>query len=875
MADNIRLTEVKFSDDGNIIDTLSGRNLKDTPEERVRQKFINILQIDYSYPKELIRREIPIQQGSKIMTNSNDGSEIRADIVVYTSKKAAVELDQGNILFVVECKKANVTEGYNQMVSYIYNTSAIGGVWTNGDGMYVYRKRSGGEIGLDEIISLPRYKEKWIEETDRIPNKADLPRPHNVRFLLSSCHNKLYGRGMENEDFDLAMDMVRILLAKIQDETSPGILPRFWITNDEFQTTEGRKRIADTVQNLFREYADQYPDVFESYEKIQVGNDCIAEAVGVLQKWSLAARNDDADDWDLMGETYEQFTHINLKRQQGQFFTNRLVVDMVVQMLDPNVGEHALDPAGGSGGFATGIFRYLRRKVIESTAVNSPARDRQIATIKESVYLVEIAARLVKIAKCAMLLTGDGQSGMTRGNSLDSYENLDPWISARCCKGKPNAPSIIATNPPFSGQKVDSQISDKTILKSFNFGHTYSKSEDGKIYFNTSDRDILQRQAPEILFLERCLDWLKPGGRMGIVLPKGFLDNVTYEAYRYWLLENYELNAVVTLHKDTFQPDTGVRTCVLFITKPEDGEKVRDDYPIFMAQSQRIGQDSKGNTVYILDGNGNSTGMLNHDLDDIAKAYESFKNGEEMQASEYIFSIKRSDIKDYLNINPQHYSPKLNMAIESVLEFDSKDGWSVTTVGQLEAGMRIYIGPRWNSSNIKVENPGDKSNLVPYLTANGALELRRFTVKWFDKSKASKTQKEYMKMLKIQEGDILITRSGTIGKVTYATKDLAENYLISDDLVRIRVQDLNLRAYLLAYFTSSTALSLMLLDEYGSVQQHLQPRHIQEMIVPVPDNWDLASDMINSGKKLIDAMENLSEADKLIRKNGFDSFLLQ
>lgn len=105
MADNIRLTEVKFSDDGNIIDTLSGRNLKDTPEERVRQKFINILQIDYSYPKELIRREIPIQQGSKIMTNSNDGSEIRADIVVYTSKKAAVELDQGNILFVVECKK--------------------------------------------------------------------------------------------------------------------------------------------------------------------------------------------------------------------------------------------------------------------------------------------------------------------------------------------------------------------------------------------------------------------------------------------------------------------------------------------------------------------------------------------------------------------------------------------------------------------------------------------------------------------------------------------------------------------------------------------------------------------------------------------------
>lgn len=130
-------------------------------------------------------------------------------------------------------------------------------------------------------------------------------------------------------------------------------------------------------------------------------------------------------------------------------------------------------------------------------------------------------------------------------------------------------------------------------------------------------------------------------------------------------------------------------------------------------------------------------------------------------------------------------------------------------------------------------------------------------------------------MLEVQEGDILITRSGTIGKVTYATKDLAENYLVSDDLVRIRVQDDNLRAYLLAYFTSSTALSLMLLDEYGSVQQHLQPRHIQEMIVPVPDRWEQASDMIAAGRKLIKAMEVLSEADITIREQGFDTFLSQ
>ena len=864
------INEVVFNDKGEIIDTLSGKILKDTPEERVRQRFINILESDYGYPKKHMLREVPIQHGSKILTNSDDGSEIRADIVVYIDEKSALNRDQGNILFVIECKKPNATEGYAQLVSYIFNTSAIGGVWTNGDGISVYRKKTGSQVGLDEVLSLPRYGEHWNSE-DTIPNKKNLPRPHNVRFLLSACHNKLYGRGMENEDFDLAMDMVRILLAKIQDETTPGDYPRFWITENDFQTTEGKAKAANNIQKLFREYADQYPDVFDAYEKIQVGNDCIAEAVGILKNWSLAARNDDADDWDLMGETYEQFTHINLKRQQGQFFTNRLVVNMMVRMLDPEIGEKSLDPAGGSGGFATSIFRYLRHKVLKRTSKDTPIRDRQIAIIKDSVYLVEIAARLVKIAKCAMLLTGDGQSGMTRGNSLDAYNKFDPWIISRCAKGKSNAPAVIATNPPFSGQKAESQISDKSILKQFTFGHAFKKANDGKYVFSNKDKDILQHQAPELLFLERCLDWIKPGGRIGIVLPKGFLDNVSYEAYREWILDRYEINGVVTLHKDTFQPDTGVRTCILFLTKPLT--EPSENYSIFMAQSQRIGQDSKGNSVFLLDGNGNPTDKLNHDLDEIAESYAKFKKGEEHKDSEYIFSIKRHDIKDHYNINPQHYSPKLNNALTKVLEYDNKDGWATTTVGQLEAGIKIYIGPRWNSANIKVDNPADTSKLTPYLTANGALELRRFSIKWLDTTHASKSQKECINMLRVEEGDILITRSGTIGKVTYATKDLAQNYIVSDDLVRIRVKDTKLRAYLLAYFTSNTALSLMLLDEYGSVQQHLQPRHIQEMIIPIPDDWEQAKEMIKAGKKFINAMEQMSKADIAIKKNGFDSMV--
>ena len=104
--------EIKYNDAGQIIDEISGKAIPDTPEERVRQRFLKILQSDYGYPKECILREVPIQSGSKILTEETDGSPIRADIVVYNSKKATLNKDQGNILFVVECKQPNVEDGY-------------------------------------------------------------------------------------------------------------------------------------------------------------------------------------------------------------------------------------------------------------------------------------------------------------------------------------------------------------------------------------------------------------------------------------------------------------------------------------------------------------------------------------------------------------------------------------------------------------------------------------------------------------------------------------------------------------------------------------------------------------------------------------------
>ena len=551
------------------------------------------------------------------------------------------------------------------------------------------------------------------------------------------------------------------------------------------------------------------------------------------------------------------------------------LLDMQKDTIVHSIGSVMLDPAGGSGGFATAAFRYKRRKAIDGTKPGSPQRERRLGLCKNSVFLVEISKRLVKIAKTAMLLTGDGNTGMTQGNSLDKYSNLDGWITSHCPKGTPD---IIITNPPFSGQKTESMMMDPDILKLFGFGHRPDPEGTFPTITDDDDRDaghgtLLIRQAPELLFLERCIDWLKPGGRIGIVLPKGILDNRTYINYRRWMLSRCKVDAVVTLHKNTFEPDTGVRTCVLFLSKPLEDDPVPGDYTIFMAQSRRVGKDSKGEPVFALDEKGSATSELDEDLTQIAESYKTFRDIGTFTESETCFTAERGELDDNLNLNPQHYSPELNATLEKVSKFDDKPDWSVTTIGQLDKNIRIYMGPRWSSRSLVVEDPSDTTNLTPYLTANGALEQRRMTVKWFDMSRATDKQKECVRMLRVQKGDILISRSGTIGKVTYATRILADKYVISDDLVRVRVPDENMRAYLLAFLMSSTAMNLMKLDEFGSVQQHLQPRHIWGLPVPVPDSWEQVSPIIDAGKGMISAMEQTSLADESLRTNGFDSLI--
>lgn len=844
--------DVILDDNGQIIDFLDDSlRHEPNPEELVRQKFMRILYYEYQYPKEVIKKEVPIYYGRKELII--DGYPKRADIVVYNSPKAAMDRDQGQISFVVECKGPNENDGYNQLVSYIFNTSANGGVWYNGDIIFYFRRLSVPKNELITWTGIPRPAESWDALGRR--KKDELRRPKDIKGILRRCHNKLHGRGIDGEDDDLTMDMVRIILSKAIDEESAAELPEFYCTPEEYNSDDGRKGVAKRVYVLFEKIKEQNKDVFSKEERITVGFRSICDVVIELQNYRLLSNLYHADDWDIMGYAYEQYTASYLKRQKGQFFTNRLIIDLMVQIVNPSYDDIILDPAGGSGGFLTGIMRFVRKRILNGTGTEI-SKQRQLDKHRSNLFMIEISKRLVKIAKTAMILNGDGHAGMTQGDSIGDIENLNEKIRISCRVG---IPKVILTNPPFAGVG-EGKITDQKILDNFSTGMRWT-TRDGSW---TKTNDIISDGVPpEMLFFERCLQWIAPGGRIGIVMPKSFLDTQTYLPLRKIILDNYILRAVINCHKNTFQPHTGVRTCLVFVEKPLKGKPVPNNYSIFMAISRKIGQDSEGFPIFKRDEKNEMLDEIDHDLDVIFSDYLLFKNNK-LTPSEYRFSIQKKDIDELLRINPQVYLPDLNETIRKIQEID-KTGWEITTIGQIDKSIQIFKGPRFKSENIIVDDPTDTTKLEAYYTPTAILQEKSESAKYIDIKKADKKQLYTIACIRVRRGDIVISRSGTIGRIAYITKRL-DNAIASDDLIRIRINDENKRLYIFAYLQTEYAQNQMKKNEYGSIQQHLEPVHVKDILIPFPDNLDDIIDVVESTKMYIKKREEMEEENNCIHK---------
>lgn len=382
-------------------------------------------------------------------------------------------------------------------------------------------------------------------------------------------------------------------------------------------------KVKSRLDKLFDSVKSEYTTIFRERDEVELKPPVLAYLVSQLQMYSLLE-----SDVDVKGRAYEEIVGANLRGDRGEFFTPRNIRSMAVAMLDPTESDLVLDPACGTGGFLITAMNHVIDKIhaVESQKwgnnverVEAAVRDRVQRYAKNYIVGTDLNPNLVKAAKMNMVMSNDGSGGLFQANSLTSPALWEDDLRARRLMGNVD---IIFTNPPF-GSKIP--IDDPSILEQYDLGHVWQYRRNDDLWVKTAV--VHRSQPPEILFIERCIQLLKPGsGRAAIVLPDGILGSPGLGYVRQWLLENAKILGSIDLHADTFQPHVSVQTSVLVLERKtqtkiavEAAARSLSLYDVFMALAEHIGHDKRGNITYVRDESGNE---IVEEVDDLVKEYE-------------------------------------------------------------------------------------------------------------------------------------------------------------------------------------------------------------------------------------------------------------
>ena len=363
---------------------------------------------------------------------------------------------------------------------------------------------------------------------------------------------------------------------------------------------------------------------------------------------------------DAKGAAYQELVGTNLRGDRGQYFTPRGAIDLMVAILDPKEGERFLDPACGTGGFLVATLNHLSRRFHEqghiedgneSTDELLSLRDRLTKYTRSYLFGVDFDPFLVRAAQMNVVMASNAEARLFYMNSLEYPAGHLPGVAEARRTADLGSMDVVMTNPPFGS---DIPITDPNILRNFELAHVWERTEDGG--FRNTGR-VQGSVPPEVLFIERCYQWLRPGGRMGMVLPDGILGNPGDEYIRWWLLRHCRVLASVDLPVEVFivEANVNILTSLLFLRKKTHEEiqaedlGLTQDYPVFMAVAEKVGFDRRGNTLYKRSPDGEEIleevkykervrvgsrsvirilkrkeKVVNNDLPEIAKAYKNF-----------------------------------------------------------------------------------------------------------------------------------------------------------------------------------------------------------------------------------------------------------
>lgn len=604
------------------------------PEEIVRQLWIHRLTNHYGYPLSRMSVEFPITFG-------RDTSK-RADLVVFDKNGG------DDVYIVVELKRTKQKDGKNQLKSYCHATGAPLALWSNGDqDIAWHRKNPNYFVEIRELPTASQTIEEAVNQPWTIETLLEFERSREAEGLAARSLRQLIldmeDEVLANAGVDVFEEVFKLIFIKLYDEIST-YQGRYQTLR--FRNVNTASGLRDHMNTLFHDARQQWEGVFSTDDRIRLTPAHLQVCVGSLEQYKLFNSN-----LDVIDDAFEYLINQTSKGEKGQCFTPRWVIDMCVKMLNPREHEALIDTACGSAGFPMhAIFKVWADIMTDEGTTQSHLFTMQRKSprceeyVRNRVFGIDFDEKSVRVARCLNLIAGDGQTNVLRLNTLDYRkwdstvrdEDWDDTYSAGWRNLRKHAVrrkdyrefdfDVLMANPPFAGSVKQSEL-----LSPYELAH----KENGRAESSVS-RDLL--------FIERNLDFLRPGGRMAVVLPQGRFNNSSDQRVRRFIMERCRILAVVGLDGNTFKPHTGTKTSVLLAQKWNDDPAVGplcprlDDYPIFFATQMLPSKDSSGDKIIARSPDGqllrdqHGHWVVQHDLfnhdgltrDGVAEAFRGF-----------------------------------------------------------------------------------------------------------------------------------------------------------------------------------------------------------------------------------------------------------
>lgn len=607
--------KVEFNkDESQIFVPLKNKWLVNSPEEKVRQNYICILVKDYGFKLEQMAQEVTVSNSSRGQGRAS------ADILIWKSVQDKVE--NNSPIIVIECKAENITireEDYFQGMNYASWAGADFFVTSNSKETCVFRVIKGKiPKRLDEIIDIPDAKSVTDDKKiEKILKQTKAFTRDEFSKLLLTCHNII--RNNDKLSPEAAFDEIsKILFIKIRyerDNTNAQIFSKKQFEKDKesydmYKSKDSRPFYQQLFENTKEDFKDD--DLFAETETIRIRENSFEEIVKKLEIYNLSKTSD-----DVKGIAFEQFLGRTFRGELGQFFTPRTVVDFMVDVLDPQEGEVMCDPCCGSGGFLIKAFEYVRSQIEDDIHQQKEklkkeffdedflqATDKEKSNIEakvnhhfnqlnteldisnensrlkilshDCIFGTDANPRMSRTAKMNMIMHGDGHGGVHHNDGLLNVNGIFE-----------NRFDVILTNPPF-GSRIEKTLkiteadkyTDVQRIEKYKerYGDDYLAAlkqineHIGDPLLSLYDTGKMSTLT-EVLFIERCIRLLKPGGRMGIVLPEGVLNNPKGQNVRDYFESKAKIVLITSIPQDVFiASGATVKPSLLFFKKFTDEE---------------------------------------------------------------------------------------------------------------------------------------------------------------------------------------------------------------------------------------------------------------------------------------------------------------